>query len=195
MQVSAVRGPTQFVHASAFDGNGVVHHIGTGGGTKAYENPHGKAGGVVVKVSLSGYGSTPSKFVDHAQVGNGFNTTDGTPNSWMSVDLGEGRQLAPDYYSLRHGRNTGRYVLRNWRLEGSNDDKTWAILKTHTIDAALAEEAYSTASWPIQAPAAAAAAAGGASYRYFRILQDGKHSHGDNRLFCAGIEFYGLLTE
>merc|ERR1719345_188944 len=112
----------------------------------------------------------PSKFVDHAQV-RGGNYTNDTPDSWMSVDFGEGRQLAPDYYSLRHGQGGGYSVLRNWRLEGSNDDKTWTILKTHANDKALARKGYSTASWPIQAPApaAAAAAAGGASYRYFRI--------------------------
>lgn len=80
----------------------------------------------------------------------------------MSVDLGEGRQLAPDYYCLRHGDDIGEHVLRTWRLEGSNDGTTWTILKTHANDAALAEQAHSTASWPIQAPAAAA----GTPYRH-----------------------------
>merc|ERR1719345_292981 len=135
----------------------------------------------------------PSKFVDHAQVGQGNRTND-TPDSWMSVDFGEGRQLAPDYYSLRHGNGNEYQVLRNWRLKGSNDDKTWTILKTHANDKALARKAWSTASWPIQAPAAAAAA-GGASYRYFRILQDGENSDGSDYLYCAGIELYGFLTE
>ena len=109
----------------------------------------------------------------------------------MSVDLGEGRQLAPDYYCLRHGRDGTDHALRNWQLEGSNDDTTWTILKTHANDAALAAQAHSTASWPIQAPGAAT----GTPYRYFRILQTGKNADGYDNLWCAGIELYGLLTE
>lgn len=108
----------------------------------------------------------------------------------MSVDLGEGRQLAPDYYCLRHGDDIGEHVLRTWRLEGSNDGTTWTILKTHANDAALAEQAHSTASWPIQAPAAAA----GTPHRHFRIFNYGKDSSGYDHLMCAGIELYGLLT-
>ena len=57
-------------------------------------------------------------------------------------------------------------------------------------DAALANQAFSTASWPIQAPAAAA----GTPYRHFRIFKYGKDSDGYDYLFCAGIELYGLLT-
>eukprot|EP00729_Bicosta_minor_P032513 gene32513-biopygen6532 len=41
----------QFAHTGAFDGNGVLHWIGTGCGTTAYANPHGKPGGVVAKMS------------------------------------------------------------------------------------------------------------------------------------------------
>ena len=182
----------QFVHTAAFDKSGVLHWIATDGGTKPYANPHGKPGGVVAKMSSEGgNGSTPSRFVDHAQVEDGGNYTKDIPNSSMSVDLGEGRQLAPDYYCLRHGDSSVVAVLQNWQLEGSNDDTTWAILKTHAREgAALDKEPFCTASWPIQAPAAAA----GTPYRYFRILQTGQGTDGDDYLPCAGIELYGLLT-
>eukprot|EP00729_Bicosta_minor_P032701 gene32701-biopygen23496 len=93
----------QFAHTGAFDGNGVLHWIGTGCGTKEYANPHGKPGGVVAKMSTVDSGSsTPSRFVEHAPL-NQSNYTTSTANSWMSVDLGEGRHLAPDCYCLRHG--------------------------------------------------------------------------------------------
>eukprot|EP00729_Bicosta_minor_P002582 gene2582-biopygen6057 len=178
----------QFAHTGAFDGNGVLHWIGSGCGTKEYTNPHGKPGGVVAKMSsvYNNYGCTPSRFVEHAPL-NQDNYTEDTANSWMSVDLGEGRHLAPDYYCLRHGCSGGNDRLRHWRLEGSNDDSTWTLLKTHANDQALPEQKYSTASWPIEA------AADGASYRYFRIFQTGKDSSGDNYLICAGIELYGFL--
>ena len=105
----------------------------------------------------------------------------------MSVDLGAGRHLAPDYYCLRHGASDGDYRVRHWRLEGSNDDSTWTLLKTHANDQALPPQGFSTASWPIEA------AADGASYRYFRIFQTGKNSYDGDHLACAGIELYGLL--
>eukprot|EP00729_Bicosta_minor_P032581 gene32581-biopygen15401 len=178
----------QFAHTGAFDGNGVLHWIGTGCGTTAYANPHGKPGGVVAKMSsMGGSGSTPSRFVEHAPL-NEFNYTENTANSWMSVDLGAGRHLAPDYYCLRSDKHNGIQKLRHWRLEGSNDDSTWTLLKTHANDAALPSQKYSTASWPIEA------AADGASYRYFRIIQTGENSSGYNYLMCAGIELYGLLA-
>eukprot|EP00729_Bicosta_minor_P012102 gene12102-biopygen30066 len=179
----------RFAHTGAFDGNGVLHWIGAGCGTKEYANPHGKPGGVVAKMSTvedEGEGSTPSRFVEHAPL-NEINYTKDTANSWMSVDLGAGRHLAPDYYCLRHGWNNGAYRLFHWRLEGSNDDSTWTLLKTHANDQALPRQRYSTASWPIEATA------DGASYRYFRIFQTGKSSGGEDYLMCAGIELYGLL--
>ena len=183
MHVSAGK---RFAHMGAFDGNGVLHWIGAGCGTKEYANPHGKPGGVVAKMSsVCDSGSTPSRFVEHAPL-NESNYTNSTANSWMSVDLGEGRHLAPDYYCLRHGVGNRRNRLCNWRLEGSNDDSTWTLLKTHANDQALPKQAYSTASWPIEA------AADGASYRYFRIFQTGKDSSGYHHLGC-GIELYGLL--
>lgn len=200
----------QFVHTSAFDGNGVLHWIGTGCGTQGYENPHGKLkpGGVVAKMSSVSNGG-PGGFVEHAQT-NQLNYTKQGANSWMSVDLGEGRQLAPDYYCLRHGYSSGDYRLQNWRLEGSNDDSTWTPLNTHVNDGALPGQAFSTASWPIHAAtaedvggeagakgAAAAAAAAGALYRYFRVIQTGRNagSSTDNSLNCGGIELYGLLKQ
>eukprot|EP00729_Bicosta_minor_P023468 gene23468-biopygen17433 len=124
----------RFAHTGAFDGNGVLHWIGTGCGTTEYANPHGKPGGVVAKMSsMGGGGCTPSKFVNHASLKE-YNCTEDTANSWMSVDLGEGRYLAPDYYCLRHGNGSGGYRLLHWRLEGSNDDSTWTLLKTHAND-------------------------------------------------------------
>jgi hypothetical protein len=74
-------------------------------------------------------------------------------DSWMSVDLGPARRLVVDYYTLRSGP-TRQFKLRNWRLEGSNDNATWVVLKTHIDDVALVETAYSTAAWPVTPPTA-----------------------------------------
>ena len=105
----------------------------------------------------------------------------------MSVDLGQGRKLKTDYYCLRHGYNCANDVLRNWRLEGSNDGSAWSPLRVHNNDASLAKVQFSTASWSVEGVAE--------SYQHFRILQTGKNSPGNDHLMCAGIELYGLLTE
>jgi hypothetical protein len=104
----------------------------------------------------------------------------------MSVDLGAARRLAVDYYCLRHGNSDGSHMLRNWRLEGSNDNTAWVVLKTHTDDQALAGAGFSTAAWPVTPPTAE-------GFRHFRILQFGKNASNQYYLMCAGIELYGTL--
>jgi hypothetical protein len=189
VEVSAGR---EFVYSGTpFDTNGVLYWIGTGEGTRAYANPHGKDGGVVAAMSSiqDGHGAAP-RFIQHAvdcQAGgySGYNISGSIDNSWMSVDLGPARRLAVDHYCLRHDQNAG-YPLQNWRLEGSNDTTTWIALKTHTDDRALATTAHSTAAWPVTPPTAE-------KFRHFRVLQFGKNAFGDNRMHCAGIELYGTL--
>jgi hypothetical protein len=130
----------------------------------------------------------PSRVVQHVPDGK-HNYTGNVPNSWMSVDLGAARRLAVDHYCLRHGyKHNGSQMLRNWRLEGSNDNAAWVVLKTHTDDQALAEAYYSTAAWPVTPPTAE-------GFRHFRIFQFGKNSNKSDHLLCAGIELYGTLSK
>jgi hypothetical protein len=68
----------------------------------------------------------------------------------MSVDLGAAQRLAVDHYCLRYGYGNRKHVLWNWRMQGSNDNTTWAVLKTHTNDQALAATVFSTAAWPLR---------------------------------------------
>jgi hypothetical protein len=106
----------------------------------------------------------------------------------MSVDLGAARRLAVDHYCLRHGPTTDAYVLRNWRLEGSNDNTAWVVLKTHTDDQVLSASADLTAAWPVTPPTAE-------GFRHFQIIQFGRNSGNNDYLLCAGIELYGTLSK
>jgi hypothetical protein len=202
---------------TAFDGKGVLHWIGTNGGTAPYVNPHTMEGGggvVAAMSSVGGLGSTPARFVMHDHDGSTLNYTSNKPNSWMSVDLGAGRLLAATHYVLRHGWHNGNARLVQWRFEGSNDGASWTLLKAHTHSTSpFPAHAYSVAAWPVDPPpappsaaaaAAAAAAGGGAAgagaagsqgFRHFRIIQTGENCFGNNYLFCAGIELYGVLTD
>jgi hypothetical protein len=168
---------------SAFDTNGVLHHIGTAGGTEAYRNPH-EAGRVVAAMSSAEDDSCPERFVQHTSAAD--NATGDDPNSWMSVDLGEGRSLRPDHYCLRTDSIIDS-VLRSWRLEGSHDGSTWVALSTHTDDISIEEVSFATAAWPVEGVTEA--------FRHFRILQTGYNSSGvgHHHLSCAGIELYGAF--
>ena len=176
----------QHVFQAPFDTHGVLHHIGTAGGTQPYGNPH-TAGTVVASVSSN---ADPTKFVQHTHAEPVYNNTSGTANSWMAVDLKTSR-LVPDHYALRHGYGTsGSNVLRNWELQASNDNQTWTTLRRHTNDTSLATQSMSVAAWPLDA-----GTVDGRSFRHFRILQTGKDSNGHDFLMCAGIELYGLLQD
>ena len=174
----------------AFDGSpftdkDVLYHIATAGGTRAYSNPH-DAGLVVASMSsLGGNGAhgSASRFVQGRQHDGDYNYTGNTPQSWMAVDLKRG--LLPTHYCLRSDKHTVNHKPRQWRLEGSNDSSKWTTLREHVNDASLGGEAFSVASWPIEAE--------GKAFRHFRILQTGPNSSNHNNLMCTGIELYGTL--
>ena len=175
---------------SNFDTNGVLHYIGTQGGTRNYQNPH-TSGDVVVSWSSIRDGMV-DRFVQHRLANRVQSCTNPGANSWMQVDLGQNRTLRPTYYCLRNDNDgaasngSGAYALRNWRLEGSNDGQTWTTLRNHTNDTTFAGQAMSEANFSVENC--------GVCYRFFRIFQYGKNSNSDDQLKCAGIELYGDLN-
>ena len=171
----------EFRFESAFDTNGILHHIGTRGGTTAYRNPH-EAGWVVSSSSSLGRGAV-DRFVQHTHATGVHNYTNNRPQSWMAVDLGEGRVLVVDHYCLRSDQQNNAHKLCNWELQGSLDGQTWQTLRAHQDDTSLLPQAMSTAAWPVDA--------GAQAFRHFRVLQTGLNSAKQNLLMCAGIELYG----
>ena len=174
--------PRDFRFESAFDTNGILHHIGTRGGTAAYCNPHA-LGEVVASSSSLASGETLEHFVQHAHatpVNNCFKIN--AIRGWLGGDLGEGRSLVVDHYCLRSHAHNGN-KLRNWELQGSLDRQTWQILRAHQGDASLSCQPMSTAAWPVDA--------GTQAFRHFRIQQMGADSSGGRHLTCTGIELYG----
>jgi len=174
-----------FRYVSDFDENGVLYYLGTGGGTRPWINPHDS--GDVICCWSSVNGGTVSRFVGRVAQ---FSNTKNTAWSWMMVDLGEGRSLTPNYYTLRHDSNNSHY-LRHWRLEGrvcggGPSDGTWVALRTHTGDVSL--NGYgASASWSVEGARE--------SYRCFRVIQTGLNSINNHYLMCSGVELYGDLME
>ncbi len=171
----------------------MLFHLGTAGGTRAYQNPHA-AGAVVASMSSivsegnnGKHGDLP-RFVEHTHASPVYNLTKDVASSWMAVDLKAAR-LVPNHYALRSDMH-GNSKLRSWQLEASNDGQAWTILRAHSSDASLGDEPMSVAAWPLDAAAVA-----GRSFHHFRIMQTGPNSSNQNYLMCAGIELYGVLTD
>ena len=126
---------------------------------------------------------TVEYFVEHAHAAPIYNCTGNAPQSWLAVDLGEGRSLVVDHYCLRSD-NRSDHKLRNWELQGSLDGQTWQTLRAHQNDMSLSSQPMSAAAWPVDARAQA--------FRHFRIQQMNVNSSGNrHELTCAGIELYG----
>jgi hypothetical protein len=178
------------VFSSAFDTNGALYHIATQGGARPYRNPH-IAGDVVVSSSKSAGGKfRASVLVDHiSEPCRNYIYCAGESNTWVAVDLGEGRSLRLDHYCLRSD-NHATHKLRSWILQGTNDGVEWTTLRQHVDDQSLEDTPMSTAAWPVEGC--------DVPYRYFRIFKTGPnstHVHNLDYLMCAGIELYGQLMQ
>lgn len=170
-------------YSSDGDENGVVFYIATAGGADTWANPH-TAGRVVVTRSSSLVGSA-ADLVDRA-TNNGFSNFESNP--WVAIDLGLGRQLIPNRYSLRN-RDESAYYLPSWKLQGSNDAAdntvsglnaaTWDELDTRTTTALSGVNAW-------YSPELAGVTVG---YRWFRIYSLESPFY----LTLAEFEFYGTL--
>lgn len=175
------------VFSSAFDTKGALYHIATQGGARPYRNPH-TAGDVVVSSSKSEGNFRASVLVDHiSEPCNNIKwVVSGESNTWVAVDLGEGRSLRLDHYCLRSD-NFPTHKLRSWNLQGTNDGVEWTTLRQHVNDQSLEDTPMSTAAWPVEGCDVA--------YRYFRIFNTGPNSGNAEYLMCAGIELYGQLLQ
>ena len=70
--------------------------------------------------SLSSVGSVSTvstelcHFVQHVHAATCWSTTENQPQSWMAVDLGEGRSLVVDHYCLRSDQHSDRVALKHF---------------------------------------------------------------------------------
>ena len=129
---------------SPFDQNGLLHHIGTAGGQREYQNPH-NTGDVVASMSSIGHSCcNHAHFVQHTHAEPLYNYTSDQPSSWMAVDL-VNRRLVPSHYALRSDRHNNCLKLRNWELQACNDGQAWTTLRVHVDDRSLSDQPMSVA--------------------------------------------------
>merc|ERR1712093_943247 len=184
-----------------FDGDlahfkGVLHHLGTAGGTRKYQNPF-DSGAIRMMWSDDAANyysrSTGHRQGDINQSGRvicgeahpGDNATQwsrGSPNAWFTIDIGD-HALCATHYCYRGDAGGGGNHPRTWELKGSNDNRSWTTLVSHAGD--------HTVGWSTVGSFAIENGATSQYYRYFRIQNQGSPNH----LCCSGIELYGRLME
>lgn len=160
------------------DSNGLFYYLGTTGTGSGWSNPF--LSNLIVLSASSFFDSSNSdlsRLVNRLD-DNGIATANQV-NSWIKIDLRQ-RTLLPSYYSVR-ARQFNANLIRNWKMQASNDDTTWIDLDTRVSNNLAASQWFSVAISTTN------------YYRYFRILQTGLSSSSDNILTLGEVELYGIL--
>ena len=164
-----------------------MYGLATSFGKTAWADP-ARSGKVCVLRSSIAEGQT-SQIVNHT-VNARRNPSCCTKNergSWWQVGFTSNLALVLSHYTLRHGCCDGVCVLKNWEFQGSNDGERWTILDAHKDATSLPLQSFSTCTYRVKGNVTA--------MRYFRVLQTGKNSTGNFRLYISGLELYGLLVQ
>jgi len=121
-----------------FDKKGFIYWLGTRNGE--FVNPTKLNIGVVCSRSSNNTG-TADDVLSYKPVSQ---WTSNKENSYWKVDFGK-YAIMPDYYSRTY---SGSGLLRNWKLQGSNDDCIFDDLVVHNNDTGLSKS-DSVFSWPV----------------------------------------------
>lgn len=119
--------------------------------------------------------------------------TESTKTQWFSFDFGRFR-VAPTGYALKHGYTKGKYVIRDWVLEGSSGDgcSEWTTLSAHVDDRSLEKD--HVAVYRIKARTGADGVyLPRTYYRHFRVRMTGPNSDMSWTLCLRRFEVFGIL--
>jgi hypothetical protein len=155
--------------------SGILRHLKQICGGNVHQNG-------IVMITSSGDGSSCCYQV--ADEGwNGSWWSSGIQNSWISFDFKD-RSVSPTHYTINSG-NSG-YYLRNWDLEGSNDNSTWQQLDQQNGTSVLnGVSQIHTFTIPESSNLP--------FFRYIRLRQTNTDIYGDHYLSMSGFEIFGKL--
>ena len=164
-------------YTSDGDSNDIFYFIGTVNNTTTFTNPQSIANAISIQVNTLSNG-TLLNLTDRSV--NGLATTD-VANSNVTINLGSNRTLLLNKYSIR-SRNIGSTYIRNWKLQGSNDNSTWVDLDTQTNNATI-----TAASGWVSITVTGLTVA----YQYFKLVQNGLNASSTNVLNLGELQLYG----
>ena len=178
--------PQEMNYYSVGDGQGIVHWLGRGCGTREWKNPVlGNDTPVRLLASSCAKGElwmiTDWKF-DAKQ--HDYQSKDDR-RSWVAIDF-KNYEVCPAVYSMAHDAPRGKAnYLRSWKLQGSNDLKHWTALDTRTNDEVLCSKdpwvAYATPELS-------------SYYQYIRIVMEAEgNTRHNNVLTLNCFEVYGKV--
>ncbi|AFZ12623.1 hypothetical protein Cri9333_1738 [Crinalium epipsammum PCC 9333] len=163
------------------DQNDVFYHLATNGKSTPWDNPH-DSGKVTLSTAKAFYlqNTSVANLVDRSTSQDiliGYNQ--GFP-TFINADL-KTVKLKLNYYSIQLG--WANQQPRNWKIEGSNNNVNWDVLRTHTNDATLNTKG-DWASYSITTDT---------YYRYFRLHQFGGTAGGYDGFTIGEWALYGSL--
>ena len=124
----------EFVYESDYDGNGIVHWVGTNyGKEKEWRNPAQRE---LIKVDSSGwdFGSLEDMVGNEARE----SFSENKEGAWASIEFVDTVMVKPTKYTLLHALEDDGYCLRSWVFEGKCDDnERWTLIREHTKDESL----------------------------------------------------------
>jgi hypothetical protein len=158
--------------------NGLIDWLGDQGST-AFRLPESWRFKVVTSQSsnLDGTRTADKAFTQGNDASVNSTHTNDVAGSWWKVDFKSDRRIIL-YGMAILGRSTAGAHLRNWTLEGSDDDSIWYYLGSEA--GGPNDNAWYTAYFGSTRP-----------FRYLRITQTGVNSSGTNYLTLGDVEFYG----
>ncbi|MES1908206.1 MAG: hypothetical protein MHM6MM_001184 [Cercozoa sp. M6MM] len=108
-------------------------------------------------------------------------------NNWVKFQL-HGFAVKVTHYAIRHYRSFDTEALRNWALEGFNEEtSTWNVLSVHKNDCTITHRSQ----WYIFG----ANQSTERFYTQLRLRQTGLNSNNHNLLAIGGAEFFGTVRE
>lgn len=141
--------------------------------------------GVVTVSASSVYSSTyEPKYVVDLDNNNKMLFSNDLPNSWIKFDFKE-RKINPTHYSIKsHTTYVTKSHLKEWVIEGSNDDNDWVTLDSRNNDTSL-NNYLACNTFQIKSQ--------NQFFQYIRLKQTGPNNYNRNLLAITSIEFFGKL--
>lgn len=143
----------------------------------------------ITSTPLNSYSQLPKYAADLDNVKSYFCSAN-IRDSWLCYDFRD-RKVKPTYYSIRSTRDyaKGYHHLKNWCIEGSNDNKDWKILDARNDETSLDDRSASN-TFKIQSSLGE-----NEYYRYLRIRETGANTYGQYNLIFSALEYFGNVKE
>ncbi|OHT11471.1 hypothetical protein TRFO_19116 [Tritrichomonas foetus] len=155
--------------------NGIIFHLNQENSGNCY-----KKGIVDIKASSNGFNDC-SDLIDNNFRGSWC--SEEHSRSWWMIDFKQNRVSLCGYTLKTQSGGVGAGHLKNWKLEGSNNEKSWTVLDSQANNFDLNGSSL-THTWNIKLSQ---------PYRYIRIRTTGLNHRGYKSLYIAGIEFFGNI--